>query len=179
MARLVKPLSLIHSSAIIFLRKQRRFKPQRSHKVFGGLKPSLFLHEFEVWHYFRYIIFNMNPSELKKLEKELLEEKSKMERELGEIANKNPKIKGHYSVRFPEYGKSQDENALEVTDVDRAQAIEENLEKRLNDINQTLERIKKGTYGVCENCSSSIEEKRLNAMPVASLCISCAKKDVS
>lgn len=121
----------------------------------------------------------MDLKELKKLESELLEEKSKIERELGEIANKNPKIKGHYAVRFPKYGNAQDENALEVTDMDRAQAIEENLEAKLNNIVQTLERIKKGTYGICENCSASIEEKRLSAMPVASLCISCAKKDVS
>jgi len=118
----------------------------------------------------------MTPAELEKFKTELLVEKLKIEQELKEIANKNPKIKGHYDVRFPEFGQSQDENALEMSEVDRLQRVEENLELRLNDINKTLEKVEKGSYGICESCSSPIEEKRLKAVPVASLCIYCAKK---
>ena len=120
----------------------------------------------------------MDSNELKKFKAGLLEEKDKIEQEIKEIANKNPKIKGHYDVRFPKYGRSQDENALEVSDADRLQAIEEDLELRLNDISKTLEKLEKGTYGFCVNCSNSIGEIRLNAIPIASLCISCAKKNL-
>ncbi len=38
-----------------------------------------------------------------------------------------------------------------------------------------LERIKKGTYGVCQKCKGKVRRKRLKAFPEANLCIKCAK----
>lgn len=126
-----------------------------------------------------FVLQGMLPKELEKFKIELLEEKERLEQELNKIANLNPKAKGrHYNIRFPEYGRSQDENALEASDMDRLQVIEGNLEQRLNDINKTLEKIKKGVYGICESCSVPIEDKRLKAIPVASFCIYCAKKNL-
>lgn len=43
-------------------------------------------------------------------------------------------------------------------------------------IKNSLFRIKKGTYGKCECCGKDIEAQRLEAMPTATLCISCSKK---
>ena len=40
-----------------------------------------------------------------------------------------------------------------------------------------LEKIKDGTYGVCEECGMEIEAERLDAMPVTSLCIECKKRE--
>jgi DnaK suppressor protein len=40
-----------------------------------------------------------------------------------------------------------------------------------------LEKIKDGTYGVCEECGKEIEAERLDAMPVTSLCIECKKRE--
>lgn len=40
-------------------------------------------------------------------------------------------------------------------------------------IEQALVRMKKGIYGICENCGKQIEEARLNIMPTADLCVSC------
>jgi len=36
-----------------------------------------------------------------------------------------------------------------------------------------LERIKDGTYGICEECGEDISEKRLKARPVTTVCIDC------
>jgi RNA polymerase-binding transcription factor DksA len=33
-----------------------------------------------------------------------------------------------------------------------------------------------GTYGECENCGQPIAEPRLEAMPMARLCIKCASQ---
>jgi DnaK suppressor protein len=33
-----------------------------------------------------------------------------------------------------------------------------------------------GTYGLCESCGEPIAEARLEAMPAARLCITCASK---
>ena len=40
-------------------------------------------------------------------------------------------------------------------------------------IELALAKISAGTYGVCEACEESIEVKRLEARPVAELCIRC------
>ncbi|MFH1873683.1 MAG: RNA polymerase-binding protein DksA [Pseudomonadota bacterium] len=43
-------------------------------------------------------------------------------------------------------------------------------------INKALEKIEDGSYGVCENCEEEITKKRLEARPVAELCIKCKEQ---
>lgn len=43
----------------------------------------------------------------------------------------------------------------------------------LNKINGALEKIEDGVYGQCESCGEEIGLKRLEARPVAELCIDC------
>jgi len=45
--------------------------------------------------------------------------------------------------------------------------------KLIKKIDEALMRIEKGIYGICEECGCEIEEKRLKARPVATLCIAC------
>jgi len=45
--------------------------------------------------------------------------------------------------------------------------------KLIKKIDEALIRIEKGIYGICEECGCEIEEKRLKARPVATLCIAC------
>jgi DnaK suppressor protein len=40
-------------------------------------------------------------------------------------------------------------------------------------IEAALERIEKGTYGVCETCGRPIASARLKARPITTLCIDC------
>jgi len=43
-------------------------------------------------------------------------------------------------------------------------------------INKALEKIEKGTFGVCERCGDDISTKRLEARPVAEMCIKCKEE---
>jgi DnaK suppressor protein len=43
----------------------------------------------------------------------------------------------------------------------------------LNKINSALEKIEQGSFGECEQCGEEIGIKRLEARPVAELCIDC------
>jgi DnaK suppressor protein len=45
--------------------------------------------------------------------------------------------------------------------------------EKLQSIENALERIEDGTYGICENCDSEIAPGRLDAMPFSRLCVSC------
>jgi RNA polymerase-binding transcription factor len=60
---------------------------------------------------------------------------------------------------------------LEETDVD--QAILDNEKTLLFEVQQALARIDNGTYGICSNCGQPIPEKRLEAIPWATLCVTC------
>jgi DnaK suppressor protein len=58
----------------------------------------------------------------------------------------------------------------------KAVAVKDNLQSMLVATQKALKKIKKGNFGKCENCGKMIEEARLQAMPTATLCISCSKK---
>lgn len=47
----------------------------------------------------------------------------------------------------------------------------------LQEIGEALERIKDGSFGLCENCKKSIPKARLKAIPYTRLCVECKKKE--
>lgn len=51
--------------------------------------------------------------------------------------------------------------------------IRDRERKLLNKIKEALERIKAGTYGICEMCEEEISVPRLEARPVTTLCVKC------
>ena len=48
--------------------------------------------------------------------------------------------------------------------------------KILQAIEEALERIEKGTYGICRDCGEPIADARLLAIPWTRVCISCKEK---
>ncbi len=53
------------------------------------------------------------------------------------------------------------------------QAISDQQKAELVDIEDALERIKKGNYNTCEMCSEEIGAARLKAKPYAKYCMTC------
>lgn len=49
--------------------------------------------------------------------------------------------------------------------------------EKLSEINEALERLEDGSYGLCIECGEPIGEGRLKAMPFAKACIDCKYKD--
>jgi len=45
--------------------------------------------------------------------------------------------------------------------------------EKLHAVEEALERIREGTYGVCEECGDEIGGRRLKAMPLAKSCVTC------
>src|SRR3990170_5107014 len=48
--------------------------------------------------------------------------------------------------------------------------------RELASIENALQRMRDGQYGVCEACGCSIPMARLNALPYATLCINCQRE---
>lgn len=47
---------------------------------------------------------------------------------------------------------------------------------KVNQINNALKKIADNTYGLCEDCGEDILDKRLEANPYFTICISCAEE---
>jgi RNA polymerase-binding transcription factor DksA len=43
-------------------------------------------------------------------------------------------------------------------------------------VDEALERLKKGTYGICLDCGEPIDRARLNALPAAKRCLDCQRR---
>src|SRR4051794_19843915 len=48
--------------------------------------------------------------------------------------------------------------------------------RELSSIENALERMRQGQYGLCEGCGGTIPLARLNALPYATLCIDCQRE---
>jgi DnaK suppressor protein len=73
--------------------------------------------------------------------------------------------------------KDEGRDAYDVASEERDREISYLLTDRdrgkLQSIDQALERIEQGTYGICESCEGEITAERLKAMPFTRLCVQC------
>lgn len=115
---------------------------------------------------------------LAELKKALLEKREKLTAELEGFAEKSKDVKGNFKAKFAQIGSFPDENALEVSQYETDLGLEHKLEADLADINNALEKMKKGTYGICANCPRPqlIDIKRLRAFPEAKTCMKCSAR---
>ena len=112
-----------------------------------------------------------NISELKTM---LLEEKSRLEKELMGVGHKSPDLAGDWDPSAPDLNNTTtdpNEVADSIEAFEGSAAIEVELEARMMEIDAALVRIEADVYGVCRVCGEAIEDARLHANPAASTCI--------
>jgi DnaK suppressor protein len=113
----------------------------------------------------------MNKDKYKKL---LEEKKHQLEQELDGFAKRDPNVQGDWDSKFPRTPEGNlEEAAGEVEEYSTRLHVEYSLETQLKDIGEALERIKKGTYGVCITCGKRISPDRLSISPAAKTCQKC------
>ena len=66
------------------------------------------------------------------------------------------------------------EQAIEAEDDEVLEGLENKALAEIEQIRAALGRIDKGVYGKCASCEEPIDEKRLETLPYAPLCIKCA-----
>ena len=108
----------------------------------------------------------LSPEILAELKATLLEEKSRLETELGRFA-KATDTEGNFETKFDDIGDSPDENATEVEEYVDNLGVENTLETQLKDVTEALARMEVGTYGVDEVSGKDISVERLRAYPGA------------
>ena len=127
----------------------------------------------------------MSQNSFDELKEKLLTEKNNLETELKSFATPDKKLKGDWDTKFPTFGDGEsgnegegslDSEADEVEQYESQIAIEHSLETKLKKVNEALDKIASGKYGLCENCRQAIDPERLKVVPEAKLCMSCENK---
>ena len=84
---------------------------------------------------------------------------------------------GHYEVltrhKKPGLGNHMADDATEVFDQASGLALHLNEQALLAQVDDALERMEKGDYGLCDRCGEEIDYARLEAIPYVTLCIRC------
>jgi len=118
----------------------------------------------------------MDKKVIEKIKKDLLASKKQLTEDLIRVTKKDSHVEDERQAKFPDYGDKTDESVQEIDEYTTNIATEKVLESSLRDIDNALDRIAKGTYGICKYCKKEIGEKRLMARPVANTCIACKIK---
>jgi DnaK suppressor protein len=121
----------------------------------------------------------MNKKDAQVFKNKLLAEKAELEGELASIGQKNPTAKNGWeaSTREMEVDKAdENEVADKLEEYEGNTNILSQLDNQLTEVNTAIEKIEKGTYGICEKCGKPIEKERLEANPSARVSIKHSHK---
>ena len=72
------------------------------------------------------------------------------------------------------FGKRVGDGTSEAVERLSTTATARSIAASIADIDQALEKVEAGTYGVCDECGAPIGETRLEALPAASRCVTCS-----
>ena len=107
---------------------------------------------------------------LAKMREQLLEMKTKL---LAEIdSTLRAEREGNKDEGMDTYDLASEERDREINFI-----LSDRERVKLKQIDDALERMDEGTYGVCESCGLDIAEERLEAMPFSRLCRDCQQDE--
>jgi len=102
--------------------------------------------------------------------------KVRLEEELAKLGKRSGQDAADFKTSWEEYGDSEEENAAEVAAYSDSLGLEATFESELRGVMEALKRLDEGTYGLCKMCEKEIGKQRLQARPMATLCIECQEK---
>jgi DnaK suppressor protein len=107
---------------------------------------------------------SLREKKLKEIRKRLNQQREELISEAGIALNELPD-----ETIFPELG---DQASAEI-DRNFMLKLKGRERKLLKKIDEAIEKIDNGTYGICEACGEEINIRRLEARPVTTMCIEC------
>lgn len=118
----------------------------------------------------------------RKLARSTLERfRRRLEEEMRRLATMIKEIEAQReAVRLTETSseRSPDPNTAEggslAFEMEKELSLARNASDLLAQVEEALERIRRGAYGICEGCGKPIPVARLDALPHTKLCVDCA-----
>jgi RNA polymerase-binding transcription factor len=108
----------------------------------------------------------------------LLEERKRVEAAIAYLHEETPgSMEDQVEEEFGTSDNHPADAATVTLDREVDYTLQENSEQVLKEIDDALQRIEAGTFGTCRSCGKPIAPERLEAMPWATQCIDCKRKD--
>ncbi len=108
----------------------------------------------------------LTQKELEDFQNKLLDRRVQIEKNLRGTSTELEEMRNLELKDEADYASASAESAVET-------AILEQLRKELNELELALDKIRKGTYGICEMCEEEIDKLRLDVKNFARFCITC------
>lgn len=116
----------------------------------------------------------MNKTELKYFEGLLNEKKETLLQELGYLEDNTMRLSSKEGAGdLSSHAYHLADHATETQDREQAFHMASREGKYLFYIEEALDRVRNGTFGVCKKCGKLIPKARLEAVPTAKMCIDC------
>ena len=74
------------------------------------------------------------------------------------------------------FGKRIGEGTTEAVERISSTAAARSIAAALAEVDRGLEKVDEGTYGLCDECGQPMSPERLEAMPSATLCVTCSAR---
>jgi RNA polymerase-binding transcription factor DksA len=119
----------------------------------------------------------MKASERNGYKKSLLEEKERLSAALEYLHAENPGADEEQELELSSLQEHLAEAGSVTLEREIDYSLEEVVNERLAAITKALERIEQGSFGLCVSCAAPVAAERLAALPWASLCIDCKRRE--
>jgi DnaK suppressor protein len=106
--------------------------------------------------------------------KKLADFKKILQSRLGELLNEADRTVKDISENDVDTSSDPTDQAVQELDRNRLLRFKDRERKLIRKIEKALNRIEDGSYGGCEACGAPINDARLKARPMTTLCIDCA-----
>lgn len=118
----------------------------------------------------------LNKKDLKHFEERLLEDRKKLMAQLGYLEKTMNQTQRESSGDLSAYSFHMADMGTDAMEREKAFLFASAEGRLLYSVNEALRRLYRNEYGICESCGKEIGKARLDAVPYASLCVSCQEK---
>jgi len=115
----------------------------------------------------------MNDRTLKNLRQDLEHRKAEIEGDVSYMAGEFRAIGVDQDDENGGLGNHMADDGANVAEAERIETVSEDLQQILKLVNNALQRMDDGTYGLCERCGKPIPVERLEAVPYVEYDIGC------
>jgi RNA polymerase-binding transcription factor DksA len=116
---------------------------------------------------------NLSPKTLERLKKRLMEERERLLRQAEELAAEAEQLARDREGGDTQFDEESGEGDTVNIERERDLLLSASARQHVEDIDAALQRMKKGTYGVCTPAGRRLPLERLEVFPWADVCVDC------
>jgi RNA polymerase-binding protein DksA len=115
----------------------------------------------------------LSPKTLDRLRQKLLEEKQRLAQQADELSAEAEQLAVEREAGDTQFDEESGEGDTVNVERERDLLLSASARQVVEEIDEALTRIKKGTYGVCKYAGRKLPLERLEAIPWANVCVDC------